>query len=141
MSRVYSKNNANNKKGFTLVEMLVTISILGLITVVAIPLVENLQGTIRKNRLESYEEVLIHSAKLYVSSKSIDLFGYENTGCAKLYYSKIRSSNMIEDIPFQKDFGLNPYGVFVQIQKNSDKYTYKVYLNNESISGCVDYRS
>lgn len=120
-----------NKKGFTLVEMLVTITILGLISVISIPLARGLQDLIRTNKLNSYEETLIQGAKLYVGSKSIDLFGYDDSGCAKLTYQDIRNSNMIEEIPFDKEFGYDKNKVFVEIRKNKDKYTYKVYYNGE----------
>jgi len=57
-----------NNKGFTLVELLVTVAILGIISGISIPLIKNIQYQQRIKQFETYKTNMISSAKLYNSS-------------------------------------------------------------------------
>ena len=55
-----------NRKGFTLVELLVAISIMGLILVMAIPSIRNLQNSNRETKYEKYGDSILSGTKLYI---------------------------------------------------------------------------
>ena len=87
-----------NKKGFTLVEILVAIIILGIITGISIPLISNIKVAQRTKQFDTYRNSLEAGAKLYNSSYSIDLFGKRQSGCAIVSYSDLIKKNYIKEI-------------------------------------------
>lgn len=57
-----------NRKGFTLVELLVTVLILGIVTGLSIPLIRNVQNNNKNREYIAYMDTMKYSAKLYVDS-------------------------------------------------------------------------
>lgn len=64
-----------NKKGFTLVEVLVTIAIIGIILLLAIPSVMSISKTIKKRELETKKEALISAAEEYAKNNLSEFRG------------------------------------------------------------------
>ena len=62
-----------NNKGFTLVELLVTISILGIVSVMAMPIIRNIVEANNMKKFITYKDSVESSAKLYVDSYAEDL--------------------------------------------------------------------
>ena len=73
-----------NNRGFTLVELLVSISLLAILTVIAIPTLRAFQANNDKKTYENYGKSMVASAKLYNDSYSDDLFGNLDNGCQKV---------------------------------------------------------
>lgn len=84
-----------NNKGFTLVEVLVTVTILGIITLVALPVINAISSKLNDNKLSAYKGVIESGAKIYTDSHDIDLFGYQKNGCVDIYYTKLVSDKVI----------------------------------------------
>lgn len=83
-----------SKKGFTLVELLVTISILGLIMIMIIPAVSRLQDDYQDSEFEAYGETLVRAAQLYVDREGEDIssYGVDNwTGCVDITYDDLQN--------------------------------------------------
>jgi len=62
-----------NRKGFTLIEVIMTVAILGLITLIVVP---SVNGLINKNNEDSYENLknsFIAAAKTYVADNRYNL--------------------------------------------------------------------
>ena len=116
-----------NKKGFTLVELLVVIVILGIITGLSIPLIRNLSGTMEKKKYKTYSDSLLNSAKLYNDSYGEDLFGHNENGCAYVTYEQLENKNLLKDIEVS-DVSCNSSSTFVRIIKVGDKYAYSPFL-------------
>ena len=77
-----------NSKGFTLVELLATMVILGIITGISMPLLRNVMARREYKKYDTYQESLIYASKLYVDSYKEDLFGYSKSGSSgRLYLS------------------------------------------------------
>ena len=63
----------NTKKGFTLVELLSVIVILGIISFIAVPVVSNIINTSKKKNFEVSAKGLVESAKTYYYSKTEEM--------------------------------------------------------------------
>ena len=120
------KKKKINNKGFTLVELLATISILAIIMLIAIP---NVVGVVQKSRNKTYVEdakKMISLAKYKVKSdvKIKDALGYGSV-CISLNY--LDSGKEIKDAPNGGEYDTEKSYVFVE--KNYDNsYYYSVQL-------------
>ena len=76
-----------NKKGFTLVELIVVIAIMGVILILALPQVGRIRANNRDAKFDAYAQAIERGAKLYVDNYSRDLFGYSDSGCVEVKYS------------------------------------------------------
>ena len=113
----------NNKKGFTLVELLVVVVILGIITGLSIPLLRNIRQNNELREYTTYMDSMKYSAKLYVESYEEDLFGRHKSGCTIVKYSSLVEKGLLKDIPLS-DVSCNSGESFVKIVKIDGKYGY-----------------
>ncbi len=60
----------NNQKAFTLTEVLVSITIMGIITAIAFPSILNLYEQNRSEEFKAYEKVVLNATKVYMDSNS-----------------------------------------------------------------------
>ena len=84
MKKFLKKLNKINLKGFTLVELLGVIVIMGLIIIVAIPSVSQLINRNNEQEYQTYYEVVEEAALAYAGKLRGYLGGSEDTGCYKL---------------------------------------------------------
>lgn len=137
-----------NNKGFTLIEVLVAITIMGIITVMALPGVQQLQSRNRERKYEKYGESLVSSAKLYVDSDEEDIFGYAVSGCVDIMYSELETKALVKDYETN---GITCAGnpansdpsddTFVHIEKKNDKYVYQPYITCTDKNGKIVYQT
>ena len=117
-----------NKNGFTLIELIAVIFIMGIMLILSLPQVSKIQQANKNKKYETYEKSIERGAKLYTDSNARDMFGNNNSGCVTIPYSALKSSNVI------KDFGDNDIicsvdsESYVQIRKINDDYRYDVAL-------------
>ena len=127
-----------NRKGFTLVELLVTMAILGIVTGLSIPLIRGLSETFEKKKFKTYQDALVSSAKLYTDSYSEDLFGHKEIGCAYVTYEQLEDKGLLKDIDVS-DMSCNSPSTFVRVNKIEDNYSYSPFLGcGEKKNGKVD---
>lgn len=121
-----------NNKGFTLVELLVTITILGIITALAMPGVRRLTSTNSERKFEAYEKSVLSAAKLYVEDKAVDI-SFNVSECATIYMTNLQESKLIKAFSNDVDC-LNPTNnSHVKVKRtlrddNKYKYEYSVHL-------------
>ena len=106
-----------NNKGFTLVETIAVIIILGVVLSIAVPSITNVVKSTNKNRMISDAETFISEVKEYVESDTIG-----NTPSDKKY--------TLEDIKGKTKLSKSPYGE--EYKKNSyvDITNYSVCLTD-----------
>ena len=125
-------------RGFTLVEMITTITILGVVSVVALPVINTLGDNFTKRKFELYEESLVSASKLYVDQNEDDLFGDYDNGCADVSMSDIMSKELIKDIELE-NATCSGSNTFVRVKKNRGNYDYSVSITC-TLNGKVAYQ-
>ena len=134
-SRTKEKKKKRKKiKGFTLVELLVTVSILGLITAMSIPVIRNIIEANTLKKYATYKDSVETSAKLYVDSYSEDLFGKNKSGCAYITYDQMKDKNLIKNIQ-ENNVSCDSDKTYVRVVKLNGKYTYATQIGCGNSSG------
>lgn len=101
-----------NNKGFTLVETIAVIIILGVVLSIAVPSITNVVKSTNKNRMISDAETFISEVKEYVESDTIG-----NTSEKYIYTLKdIKDKTKLSKSPYGKEYKENSY---VQIVNNN----------------------
>lgn len=125
-----------NKKGFTLVELLVTMVIIGIIMGMSWPMITRMQSENHKRKYKSYGDSLIAAAKLYVDAYEEDLFYYDddltsasirNGQCAIITFRDLKEHDLGKDININNTSCASP-NTFVIVKRKKSKYSYHVYL-------------
>lgn len=83
-------------KGFSLVELLVTISIIGILSLIAFPLVNNLIQKNQRQRYDNYKKLIEQ-----VSKKYMDDMGFLVSGCYEISYQSLEEEGLLSG--FQDD--------------------------------------
>ncbi len=111
------------RNGFTLVELLVVVVILGIVTGLSIPLIRNIQNNNEKKEYKTYMDTLKYSAKLYVDSYGEDLFGRHKSGCAIIPYKDLVEKGLLKDITID-GVSCGSEDTYVKVVKLDGKYGY-----------------
>ena len=136
-----------NKKGFTLVELLVAISVLAIIMVIALPQISNIKDKNQTTKYRKYADSVLTSAKLYTDSYTEDMFGNNKSGCIDVSYTELRNKDLVKDIKID-GATCNNTGTYIRVRKANDHYFYErsivckdktgktVYTENLDPEGC-----
>ncbi len=125
-----------NKWGFTLVELIVVIAVMGVILILALPQVGKIQSANKTKKYETYEQSIESAAKLYVDSHAKDLFGTNNSGCVTIKFAELQTNNLIKD--FGEDgISCNNDQTYVEVRKVNDNYKYETSIVCKNSNGVV----
>ena len=91
-----------SRKGFTLAELLIAITVIGILLAIAIPALTSINKTDIETQERIYKESLVTAAKMYNDSYSEDIFGGRKNGCAKIPYSQLENKDLIRSLESNK---------------------------------------
>ena len=121
-----------NKKGFTLVELLGVIAILGIIALIIIPVVDSSNKKIKKKAYETQKDSIILALKDYKTSTP-ELF--YNTNVVTLTLGELKELGYIDyDIRNPKTEMCISNNLQLKIEKIHNNYEYSI-IGNELIDG------
>ncbi len=103
-----------NTKGFTLTELVVTIALMGIISMLAFPAITKLKSDHEDEKYKTYGKVLHNGAILYVDTNKRDLFQYNNQKV------KIKYSDLNGIIEAYNDKNVDCTNSYVCATKNSN---------------------
>ena len=122
------EQNKLNDKGFTLIELIVVIAIMGVILILVLPQISKLQSANKDKKYDAYYSSIESAAKLYMDSQAKDLFGSNSSGCVTVDYSDLKKQNLV------KDFGSSDVTcgqnneTYVEVRKVNDNFLYSTSL-------------
>lgn len=131
-----------NNKGFTLTELLVTIALIGIVTMIAFPAITKLKSENEDEKYEAYANVLKAGAKLYVDANEDDLWTNSTSyQCKKIKYSELKNQNLVKEY---NNNGITCNDSYIVVEKNIQTYGNSVKYTTVTIcrkNGKEIYRS
>ena len=119
-------------KGFTLVELLVTITVLGIILAFSLVILNKLTVKNKDTEYKVYSDTLLQAAKIYNDEYHEDTFAKKEYGCAKVKFSTLEDKELISKITVKNvNCGYrmgNNESSGVIIRKVKNKYYYETVL-------------
>ena len=133
------------KKGFTLVELLGVIVILGLIAMIAIPTINSAINSSREKAYDEQINTIVESARTYMSKNSLKLPDQTNGNSCSISVATLKSAGLLDsdDIenPMYKKNSTEEKKKFenfngkVIVTFTNKKYKYE-YVNSSSVPAC-----
>ena len=116
-----------NNKGFTMVELLVAMAIMGLLIIMAFPTIRAIQTNNTKTKYKEYGTSAISATKIYTDSYAEDLFDDEQDNEFKVvYFDELVRKDLIKDINISDSTCITESSVTVV--KYKDDYSYCLHL-------------
>ena len=122
------------KKGFTVIELLATIIILGIIGTIGVVVFDNVIHNMRIKAFETQKESIILSAQKWISDKR-GTENYPNTFPYQLTLEELLKEEYIEkNICNQEErLTIDYKNSYIEIKENNKTYEYNLVINNTGV--------
>lgn len=133
-----------NSRGFTLTELIVTMVLIGVVTLIAFPSISKLQSQNKNAPYYEYEEILKTSSKLYIDKYNRDMWGTNEGGCRTIKYQDLKIENLIKDYKGKQNEVVVSSNTFINANKNNNTkvVTYEIYLEIKNVkTGKIVYQT
>ena len=122
------------KKGFTVIELLATIIVLGIISTIGVVVFDNIVHNMRIKAFETQKESIILSAQKWISDKR-GTENYPNTFPYQLTLEELLKEEYIEkNICNQEErLTIDYRNSYIEIKESNKTYKYKLVINNTGV--------
>lgn len=122
------------KKGFTVIELLATIIVLGIISTIGVVVFDNIVHNMRIKAFETQKESIILSAQKWISDKR-GTENYPNTFPYQLTLEELLKEEYIEkNICNQEErLTIDYRNSYIEIKENNKTYEYNLVINNTGV--------
>ena len=122
------------KKGFTVIELLATIIVLGIISTIGVVVFDNIVHNMRIKAFETQKESIILSAQKWISDKR-GTENYPNIFPYQLTLEELLKEEYIEkNICNQEErLTIDYRNSYVEIKENNKTYEYNLVINNTGV--------
>lgn len=122
------------RKGFTVIELLATIIVLGIISTIGVVVFDNIIHNMRIKAFETQKESIILSAQKWISDKR-GTENYPNTFPYQLTLEELLKEEYIEkNICNQEErLTIDYRNSYVEIKEKNKTYEYKLVINNTGV--------
>ena len=118
-----------SEKGFTMVELLVSMAIMGLLVIMAFPTIRAIQTNNKNKKFEEYGKSVVSAAKLYVDSYGEDIFDpTKSSQRYQLNFDDLVKKDLIKDINMSDTTCITGKSN-VWVVKYNDDYSYCLHLS------------
>lgn len=121
-----------NRKGFTLVELLAMLVVLGILMAVTVPNMSGILGSQKTNVLKEDVSKMVDSAKIKVASDN-NIKKPKNGKCLVFTLKYLDSNDDFKSGPNGKAYDM--YGSFVIVKRDGSRYKYYVRLAEKTEKG------
>ena len=123
-----------NKKGFTLIEIIAVIIIIGLLLLIVAPSMSRLINSGDDKKYEEYYSLVLSASELYAREREGDLGGIKGTGCIDITINDLIENEYLKEYNEDSTVCLDPYdekitsgvssgNVGIRIRNNKGKIT------------------
>lgn len=120
-----------NKKGFTLVEILATIALLGVLVSIAVPSIIYVNNNLKEKTYNTEKDLILLASEEYARGENYKLFN--NSDCIILNTQTLIDEGYYElnEEIINPETNENIKDLKIYIQKNNEKYTSKEITNED----------
>ena len=124
-----------NKKGFTLIELIAVVTIIGVVSIMMFPSLNKVLSDNTRSACQNYEKAMVAAAKLYMQKEGWDILEAHGNGnyTINVTFSQLKSYGYIENYSDQIDEAasktdvVNPY-VTVTYTVSTKTYTFTPHM-------------
>lgn len=123
------------KNGFTLVELLTVVSLIGILTILLVPSFQDISDNIKTKSLQNKRDAITNTMLSYANKYLLDDIKPEGNNCSSNGCCKLYSVNYMINNGIYETEAMDGY---VKIQYDTNKYRLTGEYVLEAVNGCVE---
>ena len=127
-----------NKKGFTLIELIAVITIMGIVSIMMVPSLQKVLSDNNTSACRYYKEAMVEAARSFISKESVDIIEANNNSFPSNYKLTAEYLISLDYLSEYTDSRTTVTDAYVLVNKGTNNtYTYTPNLTCKKLSGEV----